>query len=73
MINREYIKTQIDTLPDSVVEKVQEYIAFQKFTLGLLGSDTEYLDAIPGMKESILEGKATPLSECLDSIGWDIN
>ena len=38
---------------------------------GLL--ETLYLQSIPGMKESILEGKATPLSECLDSVEWDID
>ena len=35
--------------------------------------ETLYLKSIPGMANSILEGKATPISECLDDIGWDIN
>jgi len=35
--------------------------------------ETLYLQSIPGMKESILEGKATPLDDCLDSVGWDIS
>jgi len=35
--------------------------------------ETLYLQSVPGMKESILEGKATPLDECLDSVGWDID
>ena len=35
--------------------------------------ETLYLQSIPGLKESIMEGKAVPLSECLDSVGWDIN
>ena len=35
--------------------------------------ETLYLQSIPGMKESIIEGKATPISDCLDSAGWDIN
>lgn len=35
--------------------------------------ETLYLQSIPGMKESIMEGKATPLEECLDSVGWDID
>jgi PHD/YefM family antitoxin component YafN of YafNO toxin-antitoxin module len=35
--------------------------------------ETLYLQSIPGMKESLMKGKATPVSECLDSIGWDIN
>ena len=38
---------------------------------GLL--ETLYLKSIPGMAKSIMEGKATPLSECLDSVGWDIS
>ena len=33
--------------------------------------ETLYLKSIPGMTESIIEGKATPLSECLDSVGWE--
>ena len=35
--------------------------------------ETLYLQSVPGMKESIIEGKAIPISECLDSVGWDIN
>ena len=35
--------------------------------------ETLYLQSIPGIKESIIEGKATPISECLDSVGWDIS
>ena len=35
--------------------------------------ETLYLQSIPGMKQSIIEGKATPLSDCLDNVGWDIN
>ena len=35
--------------------------------------ETLYLQSIPCMTESVLEGKATPISECLDGVGWDIN
>jgi len=35
--------------------------------------ETLYLQSIPGMKESIVKGKATHLGDCLDSVGWDIN
>ena len=73
MSNREYIKTQIDALPENIVEKVVEFISFQKFSLGLFDDDTEYLSSIPGMLEILQKGKAEPLCECLDSIGWDIN
>ena len=72
MINRDYLKTQIDNLPDAALERVVEYISFQKFCLGLFEDDTEYLSSIPGMVDIIQKGKATPLEECLDSVGWDI-
>jgi hypothetical protein len=73
MSTRDFVKTQIDTLPDAVLETVMEYISFQKFRLGLFEDDTEYLSSISCMVKIIQEGKATPLSECLDSVGWDIN
>jgi len=34
--------------------------------------ETLYLQSLPDMKDSIMEGKATPLDECPDSVGWDI-
>ena len=62
MSNRDYVKMQIDALPDGVVERVMEFIAFQKFALGIYDSDTDYLTAIPGMVESIKSAAAEPLS-----------
>ena len=32
--------------------------------------ETLYLQGIPGMKESILEGLATPIDECEDELDW---
>jgi antitoxin YefM len=32
--------------------------------------ETLYLVSIPGMRESILEGVATPVGECADELGW---
>lgn len=32
--------------------------------------ETLYLLSIPGMRESILEGLATPLEECVEEIKW---
>ena len=32
--------------------------------------ETLYLLAIPGMRESILEGMQTPLDECSDEVAW---
>ena len=65
MCSREYAKTQIDVLPDNAVEKVLEFITFQRFSLGLFDSDDDYLASIPGMTESIKEGLTTSLSECV--------
>jgi hypothetical protein len=65
MSNREYAKTQIDILPDNAVEKVIEFISFQRYSLGLFENDDDYLASIPGMTESIKDGLSTPLSECV--------
>lgn len=32
--------------------------------------ETMHLLAIPGMRESIRDGLATPLEECQDEVGW---
>jgi len=50
---RDYVKLQIDTLPEKAVEKVQEFIEYQKFMLGIYENDTDYLNDIPSMVESI--------------------
>ena len=73
MSNLEFVKTQLDTLPESVLTKVIEFIAFQRYSLDLIDNDDDYLSSIPGMTEIIMEGKSTPLSDCLDNVGWDIN
>ena len=65
MTNRDYIISQIDTLPDGALEKVVEFITFQRFMLGLYDSDTEYLQSVPGMVDKIRDGLNTPLSDCI--------
>jgi len=65
MTNREYVKTQIDTLPDNAVEVVLEFISFQKYRLGLFDNDTDYLTSIPGMVDKIKAGMKEPLSDCV--------
>ena len=65
MSTREFIKGQIDILPESVLDKVQEFISFQRYILGLFEDDTQYLESIPGMVESIKVASAEPLSECV--------
>ena len=63
MSNRDYVKTQIDSLPDSIIDRIQDYIAYQKFIHGLYDNDTDYLAAIPGMVESIKAAAAEPLED----------
>ena len=65
MSGRDYIKTQVDILPDDVVGKVIEFISFQKFNIGMYDNDTDYLNSIPSMAEKIKVGMDTPLSECI--------
>jgi len=62
MTNREYIKTQIEILPENVLEKIVEFIVFQRFVLGIYDNETDYLMSIPGMAEKIKNGLKTPLS-----------
>jgi hypothetical protein len=68
MSNREYLKIKIDELPDSVIERVQEYVSFQMYSLGLFENDTDYLNSVPGMTNIITQGLNTPVSECFERL-----
>ena len=74
MTTREYLKTQIDTLPDRAIGRVYEFIQFQKFNIGLYDNDTEYLSSIPGMVSSIKAAAEEPLEEGTDadSVNFDV-
>ena len=65
MSKLEYAKAQLDVLPESIVSKVVEFIDFQRFTLGYFDNDTDYLESIPGMVESIHAGSAEALEDCI--------
>jgi len=65
MTSRDYVRAQLDTLPESVIERVVEFISFQKYSLGLYDNDTDYLMSVPGMAEKIKSGLNTPLSDCV--------
>jgi hypothetical protein len=65
MVSREYIKTQIDTLPDNALERISDFIMYQRFTLGLYDDETEYVMSMPGMAQKIKDGLNAPLSECV--------
>jgi hypothetical protein len=65
MTIRETLKTEIDTLPDNTLNAVRDFVLFQKYRAILEIDDTTYLNAIPGMVESIKNGIETPISECV--------
>ena len=65
MVTREYVKTQIDMLPESTLDKVVDFIMYQRFINGLYVDETDYVMSVPGMAEKIKEGMNTPLSECV--------
>ena len=65
MTTREYVKTQIDTLPEGVIEKVVAFIAFEKYSMNLFDNDTDYLMSVPNMADKIKAGLNTPVSECV--------
>jgi len=54
------------TVADNMLRKMAFLIVQQKNAMGLYSSDTDYLSAIPGMKELIMNGIKTPVSECID-------
>ena len=68
MNRKDLLITQIISLPDSVVEKVMEFVSFQRYSLGLFENDTDYLNSIPGMAESIAQGMNTPIHECFETL-----
>ena len=50
---------------DNIMRHFALVIVQQKNALGIY-DETEYLMSIPGMKDVIIEGINTPLSECLE-------
>ena len=67
MTSREYVMAQVETLPDNITEELQDFIAYQKFALGLFDNDTDYLSAMPGMVASIRAAAAEPLADGMDA------
>ena len=65
MTIRELIKVEIDGLSDEALREVRDFLLFQKYRDILEMDDNAYLNAIPGMADSIKDGGKTPLSECV--------
>ena len=65
MTIRESVKNEIDTLPSEALYAVRDFLLFLKYREILGTDDTTYLNALPGMTDSIKSGIKTPLSECV--------
>ncbi|MCL2165789.1 MAG: hypothetical protein FWH49_00635 [Clostridiales bacterium] len=74
MITREHIITQLNTLPDDVLVKIAEFISFQKYSLGLFDSDTDYLASIPGLVDKIKAAASEALEDGIDAseVNFDV-
>jgi hypothetical protein len=65
MTIRETVKCDIDTLSDTALVLVRDFVLFQKYRDVFERDDTSYLNAIPGMSDSIRAGMDTPVSDCV--------
>ena len=63
MTDRASIIKDINSLPDDVLNHVQNYIAFLKFNYNLYDNDTDYINSIPGLTKKILDSVNSPKSE----------
>ena len=65
MTIRESLKKEIDALSNEELYAVRDFLLFQKYRDILEMNDDAYLNAIPGMADSIKNGIKTPLSDCV--------
>ena len=65
MTIQETLKNEIDLLPDEALYALRDFLLFQKYRNILEMDDTEYLNSIPGMADSIKDGIETPLEKCV--------
>jgi hypothetical protein len=66
------ISKKINELPDRNLYEVLDFIE-SLIRKNRKMSDTEYLEAVPGMAESIAEGRKEHINDCatLKDIGWE--
>ncbi len=63
------INHEIDSLPLSYQKEVLDFVLFIKNAVGT-ESDSDYLSKTPEIKQAIIDGLNTPLSECSDNLDW---
>jgi len=68
MSSREFIKSEIDTLPDTIIVKIQEFITFQKFSLGLFEHDKRIIRDIAAASISSTDFWDNPDDEVWDNV-----
>lgn len=75
MSNRDMCVSVIDSMEEWQLQSVLEMLQAVKGTMDKLEAgvlETKELLSIPGMGEKLMEGKKTPLSECVpeSGAGW---
>lgn len=75
MSNRDMCVSVIDSMEEWQLQSVLEILQAVKGTMDKLEAgvlETQELLSIPGMGEKLMEGKKTPLSECVpeSEAGW---
>jgi len=65
---QEKIQTEISLLPLEFQKEVLDFILFLQ-ARAKQESDTDYLSENPEVKQAIIDGLHTPLSECSEQIG----
>ena len=63
------ITSEIDSLPLQYQKEVFDFILFLKNKIKE-ETDTDYLSKNPEIKQSIINGLNTPLSECSKEVNW---
>ena len=58
-----------EDMPNYYLQELLDYAAFLR-TKTLRETDTNYLESIPGMVESILEASKEDLKDCSKSLAW---
>ncbi len=63
------IQSELEDLPLISQKEVLDFILFLKSKM-LEENDTEFLSKNPQIKQAIIEGLQTPLSECAENLDW---
>lgn len=69
---KDILKKEIDTLSEDLLGEVIDFVGYLKMKKGIYENDTDYLESIPMVKESILDGEKEKIEDCkpLKDIKW---